>query len=330
MSSRPLPKAALRQPRKKRRRRAKKKRKPRGCLQRLEFAAFLLLRALLRSLSLKAAYRLSACATVALFYFTARHRQRALAHLEIAFGDRSLAWRRRVFWTSVRHLGYNLVEVIIPASIAPDPALQHGFDLSEMDRQVALDGVYQKRGAIVISSHLGNSDFMGTLIGARGWVLASANRVIDNPYVYQTMVRDRSRFGRDLLDKKGLLRSAMRRLNEKGMVGLLIDQDMGSSGIFVPYFGVLASTTGGAGYLAVRSGAAVWMIFLIRLRERRPEQRFYCYPLEFELTGDRSADIRLITARATAELEKFARRYPEQAFWPHRRWKTRPPDEQSS
>ena len=31
--------------------------------------------------------------------------------------------------------------------------------------------------------------------------------------------------------------------------------------------------------------------------------------------------------RATALLEEVVRRYPEQWFWMHRRWKTRPPGE---
>ena len=34
-----------------------------------------------------------------------------------------------------------------------------------------------------------------------------------------------------------------------------------------------------------------------------------------------------LTAQATARVEEWVRRYPEQWLWLHRRWKTRPPEE---
>jgi KDO2-lipid IV(A) lauroyltransferase len=44
-------------------------------------------------------------------------------------------------------------------------------------------------------------------------------------------------------------------------------------------------------------------------------------------SGNEEADIRENTARFTQAIEQFAREYPDQWLWVHKRWKTRPPGE---
>jgi Kdo2-lipid IVA lauroyltransferase/acyltransferase len=42
------------------------------------------------------------------------------------------------------------------------------------------------------------------------------------------------------------------------------------------------------------------------------------------ITGDLDHDILVNTARYTAAIERHVRAHPEQWFWVHRRWKSRP------
>jgi KDO2-lipid IV(A) lauroyltransferase len=44
-------------------------------------------------------------------------------------------------------------------------------------------------------------------------------------------------------------------------------------------------------------------------------------------SGDDERDVVENTARFTAAIERFVRRYPDQWLWVHRRWKTRPEGE---
>jgi len=46
-------------------------------------------------------------------------------------------------------------------------------------------------------------------------------------------------------------------------------------------------------------------------------------------TGDRQHDMLELTREITNEIEKVIRAYPDQWFWIHKRWKTRPPGEPS-
>jgi KDO2-lipid IV(A) lauroyltransferase len=66
-------------------------------------------------------------------------------------------------------------------------------------------------------------------------------------------------------------------------------------------------------------------VFMVRSPEDPTRHTIYVEPaLSFELTGDRDADIRLITQLFTDAIEKYVRKFPDQWMWFHRRWKTKP------
>lgn len=46
--------------------------------------------------------------------------------------------------------------------------------------------------------------------------------------------------------------------------------------------------------------------------------------VDVERTGDLDADVRALTAELALRLERQVRVAPEQYFWFHKRWKTRP------
>jgi KDO2-lipid IV(A) lauroyltransferase len=49
--------------------------------------------------------------------------------------------------------------------------------------------------------------------------------------------------------------------------------------------------------------------------------------VKFETTGNLDEDVRSLTAELSRRLEEEVRIAPEQYFWFHKRWKTRPPAE---
>ena len=93
-------------------------------------------------------------------------------------------------------------------------------------------------------------------------------------------------------------------------------------GVFVDFFGRRACTNKGMAVLALLSGAPVLPVFL--LREKGGYRAVFGPPMPLRRTGDRIRDIEDNTAAYNRAIESFVRRYPEQWFWAHRRWKTRP------
>ena len=52
--------------------------------------------------------------------------------------------------------------------------------------------------------------------------------------------------------------------------------------------------------------------------------------VHFQKTGNQEDDLKKLTQKMLAGLEKMIRRHPEQYFWMHKRWRTRPQDDSSS
>jgi KDO2-lipid IV(A) lauroyltransferase len=108
------------------------------------------------------------------------------------------------------------------------------------------------------------------------------------------------------------------------MFYFLPDMDFGPrDAIFVPFFGVPAATVTALGRLAKLSGASV--VPVITVQHPTSYELVIHSPWENFPTGDIEADVR----RMNAFIEDRVREHPEQYFWAHKRFKTRPPGEPS-
>jgi len=95
-------------------------------------------------------------------------------------------------------------------------------------------------------------------------------------------------------------------------------------GVFVDYFGLPACTATGPAKVALRTDAAVVPAFTIWDPGLKKYRIHFDPALTLLRSGDEEADITANTALFTCVIEDYARRYPEQWLWLHRRWKTRP------
>ena len=103
----------------------------------------------------------------------------------------------------------------------------------------------------------------------------------------------------------------------------LPDQDAGRRGIFAPFCGVPASTVPMLGRFAAMTGAVVIPTFARYLPWGRGLELIFDPPLAPFPSGDAQADAALMNRVIEARIHTM----PEQYFWVHRRFKTRPPGE---
>jgi KDO2-lipid IV(A) lauroyltransferase len=141
-----------------------------------------------------------------------------------------------------------------------------------------------------------------------------------------TMLRKgRTRFRlQRLFSRQEGVRAALGALREGSPLYYLPDQDYGPrDAIFVPFFGIPAATITGLSRLARISNAAVLPCVTLM----RPGGQGYSLciypPWEDFPSGDDAADAR----RMNAFIEERVRENPEQYYWAHKRFKTRPPGE---
>ncbi len=180
-------------------------------------------------------------------------------------------------------------------------------------------------GLILVAGHLGNWEFGGYYLAARGIPVDAVVRGMANPIFEHYVHQMRSQMGIAVVHDRDAVRRTPRSLRANRVVGFLADHDaLGLASTFVPFFGRPAKTPRGPAVFALRSGAP--MVFVVSVRQPSGRYALLIEPVEFTATGDREADVDAIVLRFTQMLEARIREYPEQYFWQHRRWRRQPPD----
>ena len=175
-----------------------------------------------------------------------------------------------------------------------------------------------------MTGHLGNWELAGAYVAARGIPLDAIARRMKNPLFDEYLTDTRSRIGMHVVHDAEAVRRTPRSLRDGRAVAFLADQGvLGLASTFVPFFGRPAKTPRGPAVFALRLDVPV--VFGVALRQPSGKYRLVFEPVAVENTGDRDRDVDAIVARYTATLERWVRRYPEQYFWHHRRWKRQPP-----
>lgn len=147
-----------------------------------------------------------------------------------------------------------------------------------------------------------------------------------NLYLHEKLLRGRARFGDQLLlSRQQGLRPVVRALREGRPFYYLPDQDLAiKDALFIPFFGVPAATLNTVGRLAEMTSARVVPVTTRMLPHGQGyELRFYP-PWENYPSGDMVAD----TRRVNEFIEQRVLEMPEQYFWLHKRFKTRPEGEE--
>ena len=144
----------------------------------------------------------------------------------------------------------------------------------------------------------------------------------------QLIVHLRTQPGIEVVPHRNAAARALAYLRKNGVTAFLVDHNCKrSEALFLPFLGRIAAVNMGPALLAVRSKATVWPVFLTR----EPNGGFKGHvlsPLDTrDLSGTTKEKVRETALFYTRAVETMVRRYPEQWFWMHNRWKTRPVQE---
>jgi KDO2-lipid IV(A) lauroyltransferase len=149
---------------------------------------------------------------------------------------------------------------------------------------------------------------------------------IRDPVIDAQVLKARTRFGSISTERQDDLRGLVRQIKAGNPFFYLPDQNAGPrDGVFVPFCGLAASTVPMLSRFARLTGALVIPTYARFLPRGRGLELLFDPPLEGFPTKDPVAD----TAQMNRVIEARMRTMPEQYFWVHRRFKTRPPGDAS-
>ena len=202
----------------------------------------------------------------------------------------------------------------------------------DLHRPDILAAMQEHPGPIIVATaHLGSWEYIN---GVLDLCLKGRNKLVvfrrtKNRALNELMIRLRRRPLVDIVEHRRAAKVVVERLRGgNGVAAFLVDHNcLEKEAVFLPFLGKVAAVNRGPAMLAVKTRAAVFPAFLLR------EQggRFSLHLAEPLLPGDLSGSVRdrvtQVAAHYTSAVEAMVRARPEQWFWMHKRWKTRPPGE---
>ena len=179
------------------------------------------------------------------------------------------------------------------------------------------------RGGMCVGGHFGNWELGGAIVGASNLPMNFLVGEQTNARVDEVMNNLRRAQKIGIITRTSALKKVLTTLRKNEIVALLGDQDARKGGIFVDFLGRPASTVRGPALFAIRAGCPI-IPFSIH-REGNRHRATFGAPLWPDPSHDEETAVRELTTYFTDEIARRVREYPEEYFWPHRRWKTPPP-----
>lgn len=247
------------------------------------------------------------------------------SQIRASFPEKDDAWVRRTARAAYAHLGREGIAMLRVSALDREAVVRR-TEVEGMD--AFLDALARGRGLVLVTGHFGNWEIGGAALAARGVPLDVIAQRQSNPLFDRDIVAARERLGLRVIDRGRAPKLALRALREGRVAAFVSDQDARRSGVFVPFFGRPASTHRGAALFALRAGVPLFLG--TALRRSDGTYRVRLEEIDVDRSGEMDDAVERLTAAFTARLEAAIREAPEQYFWHHRRWKTRPVEEQAS
>ena len=288
-----------------------------------DFCFYLLYRAgsaLLAALPLPLLFRVGQVAGFCAWLILPHYRRLSLHNLRVAFApEKTTPELHRLVRQHFQQLGANILCSVKLASMPVDQ-IEKRVELENVD--LIHQHLRSGRAVVLLLSHLGNWELCAQLLPKFiGYVRNSTiYQRLGNRRIDEHVRRLRARTGVEMFDRKEGFQKAIDLLRGGGAIGILSDQHAGDQGLWVPFFGKLASTSPLPSLLAKRTNAALMGIAFYTSGVAR--WRIVIGP-SLETKGE---SLEALTARANEVIAGQIRQAPADWFWVHNRWKTPRPN----
>ncbi len=257
------------------------------------------------------------------YYIAAKQRRIALESLEIAFSNQLDMLKReaiaRECFQNMAKSGVELLYILEAPQIAKD--------LVRIEGKGYLDEALSKgNGVIAVSAHFGNFPLELTKLRQDGYKVNVILRRMRDDKVEDFLEKRRQMMGIHSIHstpRQACVDNSLKALRNNEVLFIQLDQNFGTGGVFVTFFGIQAATAIGPVILALRTQAPIIPMFIVR--EPDNSHRIIIKPeVIIEKKDTQEETIQYNIQKITSIIESQIRKYPQEWGWIHRRWKSRP------
>ena len=257
-----------------------------------------------------------------------RRHSRLISHnLAIAFPASTASALAELKKNIYRHFGCIFIEIARTFARRNPQAILARTRVNRMD--ILKRVLEKKRGVIVFSAHFGNWEWIPLILSTHlGKEIHSIARPMDNVLIEKKVKEFREAMGSRIIYKQGSLRTILKKLSQNEIIYLLIDQNtVPREGIFVDFFAKKATAITTVSQLYLKKNIPVVPVFL---HYEGAEIVLDVLPeIDYPAADQNPAALTELTQQLTWLIEAQIKKFPEQWFWFHNRWKTNPQGETS-
>lgn len=257
------------------------------------------------------------------YIFAIKQRKIALESLRIAFGEnKTEAQIRKIAKVTFKNIANGMVELIF---FMEHPSLIKKR-ITIVGKENLTNAFQEGKGVIGVSAHFGNFPLM--LLGfVQGGIKTNAIiRYARDEKIEKYFQQKRKQLGLKTIysqPRKVCVEASIKSLRDNELLFIPLDQNFGSGGVFVEFFGRQAATATGPVVFALRTKAPILPMFIVRLKDNS-HKIIIEPPLYMEEQEDYQNTLIHNVGRITKIIESYIRKYPQEWGWSHRRWKSRP------
>ncbi|MBU1087836.1 MAG: hypothetical protein KKD05_10020 [Candidatus Omnitrophica bacterium] len=256
------------------------------------------------------------------YYFCAnKNRKIALMNLNRAMGDSfSSAELKLIAKQSFNTMGH----------IVLDTVRYKDFSKQQLAASIEIQGIEhleralsKGKGVIGASAHLGSFTLMGGMLTSLGYKSTFVARHARNKRVEKIMMGFCRQAGQKVIFNRPIvtcMRRCIQTLSRNHVLIIEMDQNFGTEGLQINFFGRAAKVASGPIKLALSTKAALVPMFIVRKKDNNHILKIEPQ-VELDISGDMERDVKVNLQNTIDIIEKYIRQYPGQwVNWIHKQW----------
>ena len=215
-------------------------------------------------------------------------------------------------------LGEIFIEVLALPKIKPDMRNHVKIiGLEHLTNYISATG----RGGVIATGHNDNWELMGGAFAQYGIPLVGVAKKQKSDGADKFICEYRELVGMHVTYRNDV-REMYKLLDDGKFIGLIMDQDVGrTDGVVVKFFNRATNFVTGAASMSRFRKVPIFPAFMHKNSDGTHTLEVFP-PLSVEKTSDKHADLKLMTQRLATLIEEHIKKFPEEWFWLHDRWKS--------
>jgi KDO2-lipid IV(A) lauroyltransferase len=245
-------------------------------------------------------------------------RRKAMQNLAIAFPEAPAMVRNAVTTAMYKTLGQNIFEFLNLKGIS-------GQKIESLIESVEGDGYLREaidegNGVIAVTGYIGCWELLAAYLVSQGHSVSVVAHHQRDARWQERVESIRSSLNISVIDRDNGAGEMLDVLHNKGILGVLMDQDTPVRGYFVPFFNKPAYTPSVVAELAATSGAKI-VPMAIYITPRYQHIIRILEPISFPHgSTNKARAIESVTSACAKAIEDLIRKDPKQWIWWHDRW----------